>query len=396
MERLENLFQKYLDNNISADEFAEMWQIMDAEVEAGKLTPQMLNLWEANPQYTLNDAVWNDKIKLLKTSIKPVKLKRTFFWKYVAAAGIFIALGTGLYFSLFNSNNSASSKAVINTVAANDVIAPQINRAMITLADGRQVYLDSISNGQIAQEGNISLVKLPNGQLVYETVNGEVLKEMQYNTLHNPPGSKVIDIRLSEGSHVWLNAASSITYPVAFIGNERKIEITGEAYFEVSPLNPGGVKMPFKVNIAGKGEVEVLGTHFNINSYSDESSINTTLLEGSVKISSFISRHTSLLTPGQQAQLNQTGQINIKKNMDVDEVMAWKNGKFIFRDADIQSIMRQIERWYDVKVSFSRTITNDQFVGSISRNVNISQILKMLEQTGTVKFEVEGKKVVVK
>jgi ferric-dicitrate binding protein FerR (iron transport regulator) len=396
MDRLENLFQKYIDNNISADEYAEMWQLIDTEAEAGKLTPQMLNLWEENPQYTLNDAVWDNKIKLLKTSIKPVKLKRTFFWKYLAAASIIIALGTGLYFSLFSKDNSTSSKAVKNTIAANDVKAPQTNRAIITLADGRQVYLDSISNGQIAQEGNISLVKLPNGQLVYETVNGEVLKEMQYNTLYNPAGSKVIDIRLSEGSHVWLNAGSSITYPVAFIGNERKIKITGEAYFEVAPLYSGGVKMPFKVNIASKGEVEVLGTHFNINSYSDESSINTTLLEGSVKISSFISRQTSLLTPGQQAQLNLTGQININKNVDVDEVMAWKNGKFIFRDADIQTIMRQIERWYDVEVSFSKTITNEQFVGSISRNVNISQILKMLEQTGTVKFEVEGKKVVVK
>lgn len=392
MERLENLFQKYLDNNISADEYAEMWQLIDAEEQSGKLTPLMLNLWQENPKYILKDDVWNDKIKLLKSSIQPTKLKRTSFWKYVAAASIIIAFGAGLYFALFNENKSGSSEIIKTEIAANDVKAPQTNRAMIILADGRQVYLDSISSGEIAQEGNINLVKLPNGQLVYETANGKVVKEMQYNTVHNPAGSKVIDMQLSEGSHIWLNAGSSVTYPVAFIGNERKIEITGEAYFEVAK----DASKPFKVNIAGKGAVEVLGTHFNINSYSNEASINTTLLEGSVRITSFATNNTSLIRPGEEARLNSNGKIEVNKNVDVDVVMAWKNGKFIFQNADLQSILRQLERWYDVSVSYEGKMYTDEYVGIISRNVNISQILKMLEKTGTVKFEIEGKRIIVK
>jgi len=392
MERLQNLFQKYLNNNISADEYAEMWQLMDTEEQSEKLTTLMLNLWQENPKHTLKDNDWDDKIRLLKSSIQPLKQKRTSFWKYVAAASIIVALGSGLYVALISKNKSGNSEISINGVAANDVQAPQTNRAMITLADGRQVYLDSISSGKVAQEGNINLVKLPDGQIVYETANGDALKVMQYNTLHNPAGSKVIDIQLNEGSHIWLNAGSSITYPVAFIGKERKIEISGEAYFEIAK-DPS---KPFKISAAGKAEVEVLGTHFNINSYSDEAIIKTTLLEGSVKITAAVSNKSHVLKPREQARIHHTGQFSVNKNVDVEEVMAWKNGKFIFQGLDIQSIMRQISKWYDVDVEYKGAITKEEFVGIISRNVNISEIIKMLEKTGAVHFEIEGRKIIVK
>jgi len=197
-------------------------------------------------------------------------------------------------------------------------------------------------------------------------------------------------LTLSDGSKVWLNAASSLRYPASFVGNERKVELTGEGYFEVAK----NASMPFKVNVAGKGEVEVLGTYFNINSYADEATINTTLLEGKVKVSALNNQQT--LSPGQQAQIAGDGQINLNKNVNVEAVMAWKNGKFIFENADIKSVMRQVEKWYDVEIVFNGNITTEEFVGIISRNVNVSQILKMLEKTGTVKFEIEGKRIIVK
>jgi ferric-dicitrate binding protein FerR (iron transport regulator) len=198
-------------------------------------------------------------------------------------------------------------------------------------------------------------------------------------------------LTLADGTKVWMNAASSMRYPTLFIGNERKVEITGEAYFEVAK----NTSMPFKVNVAGKGEVEVLGTHFNINSYGDEPTINTTLLEGRVKMASLTTDDLQFITPGQQACLNSKGQIDLNKNPDIEEVMAWKNGKFQFGEKmDVQAIMRQIARWYDVEVEYKGTV-NGSIGGSISRDVNISIVLSMLEKTGEVKFRIEGNKVTV-
>ena len=186
-----------------------------------------------------------------------------------------------------------------------------------------------------------------------------------------------------------MNAASSIRFPASFTGSERKVEITGEAYFEVAK-NPA---MPFTVAVNGMN-VEVLGTHFNINSYTDEAAIKTTLLEGAVKVTK--GSAMAILSPGQQAQLTSNGQIGVNKNIDVDEVMAWKNGKFQFGDkVDIGTIMRQIARWYDVDVEYKGVFTK-HFGGSISREVNISQVLKVLETTGDVKYKVEGRKVIVR
>ena len=200
---------------------------------------------------------------------------------------------------------------------------------------------------------------------------------------------------LADGSKVWLNAASSLRFPATFTGSERKVELTGEGYFEVAK----NAAMPFKVDVAGKGEVEVLGTHFNINAYEDEATINTTLLEGKIKLTATDSRlpaHDSwLLSPGQQAQLSANGGISLNRNPDTEEVMAWKNGKFHFGEAaDIQTIMRQIARWYDVQVEYKGKVT-EHIGGTISRNVNVSKVLEMLEMTGTVNFWVNGKKVTV-
>jgi ferric-dicitrate binding protein FerR (iron transport regulator) len=194
---------------------------------------------------------------------------------------------------------------------------------------------------------------------------------------------------LSDGSKVWLNSASSIRFPVSFAGDTRRVEVSGEAYFEVAK-NPS---MPFKVDVDGKNEVEVLGTHFNINSYADEGSIKTTLLEGSVKVTSLKTHESKLITPGQQAQLNKEGQITISK-ADPDKVMAWKNGYFNVDGADTKTVMQLLSRWYDVDVVYEGAIPQREWGGDIEKNLKLSQMLKILEKNN-LHFRLEGRKLMV-
>lgn len=318
---------------------------------------------------------------------KPAKVISMNFWKRAVAVAIII-LGASTFFLLINKEKKEIAQT--NHVSPyKDDVAPGGNKAVLTLADGSTIILDSMQNGTLSQQGNTKVLKLDNGELAYAASGNST--EILYNTVSTPKGGQY-NLTLADGSKVWLNAASSLRFPASFSGSERTVELTGEAYFEIAK----NTAKPFKVNIAGKGELEVLGTHFNINSYTNEATVNTTLLEGSVKVSGLTTNDSRLITPGQQAQLAANGHINIKKQVDIEEVMAWKNGKFDFQAADIQSVMRQIERWYDVEVSFSGNITNEQFVGLISRDVKISRILKMLEESGAVKFEINGKKVIVK
>jgi hypothetical protein len=266
-----------------------------------------------------------------------------------------------------------------------DVEAPQSNRAAITLASGHKIYLDSAAKGILVSQGNVKLFKLADGEITYSGSNTAA----EYNTLTNPRGSRPVAMTLTDGTKVWLNAGSSLTYPVAFTGKERNVEITGEAYFEVTHHTG----MPFTVKKLGDdASILVLGTHFNVNAYDDEAAMKITLLEGAVKVSK--GTNSSLLTPGQQAELKD-GSIRLINDADMDEVMAWKNGKFQFGEkTGIETIMRQVARWYDVETEY-RGKVNRHFWGSISRNVNVSQVLKMLETTGAVHFKMEGMKVIV-
>mgnify|MGYP000868810862 CR=1 FL=1 len=317
--------------------------------------------------------------------------RKGFGWRKIAAAVAVIILGTGAHFMFFNKKPTDDGQQSI-VKGPTDVKAPETNRAMITLADGRTVYLDSAANGQLAMQGNVRLVKLANGQIQYSSESGVQSSELVYNTLMNPKGSKVIDMALADGSHVWLNAGSSVTFPVAFAGNERKVFITGEAYFEVAH----DVTKPFYVT-KGDVSVQVLGTHFNVNAYDDEKEIKVTLLEGSVKVTSTLLRNDVMIKPGQQATLRQgqgDKELKVVNGVDMEQVMAWKNGYFSFDNTDLETVMRQIARWYDVEVVYEGAIPDMQFGGDISRNNNASQVLKILEES-KVKFRIEGKKIVV-
>lgn len=313
---------------------------------------------------------------------------RVWALRCASAAAVLIALVTG-YFLVGKAPYSTASKpvALYAPAPAKDVSAPEKVHAILTLADGKNVVLDSINNGRLASDGNANITKLSDGHLVY---NGQsaTTGEVQYNTLTVPRGSKIVELTLSDGTNVTLNAASSITYPTSFRGKERQVKIEGEAYFEVAH----DAAKPFIVQ-KGDAKVEVLGTHFNINAYDDEDEIAVTLLEGSVKVSSRHASENITLRPGQMARVGQ--RIDVLKDVDLSEVVAWKEGKFRFGEStDIGTIMRQIARWYDLQIVYKGNITG-HLGGTIDREVNVSEVLKILEMTGAAHFSVQDNKVII-
>lgn len=266
------------------------------------------------------------------------------------------------------------------------VIVPGGNKAVLTLADGTHITLDSAANGAIARQGATQIVKLSNGELAYRESEHRA-GAMQYNTINTPRGGQY-HIQLPDGTNVWLNAASALKYPAAFTGSERRVELTGEAYFEVA----ANAAQPFFLQVNNM-TVQVLGTNFNVNAYADEQTISTTLLSGSVKIVS--GRYDHTLLPGQKALVNKEQSTINTITTDTEDEIAWKNGIFLYNNTDIASVMRQISRWYDVNISYQGTMTDNSFTGSISRNADISQVLKLLELTGGVHFKVTGKNITV-
>jgi len=320
-------------------------------------------------------------------STKKVKLSRsTVFFRWAAAAIILFALGSLIY--LYSGSNSLFHK---QRTYASDAI-PGGNKAILVLADGRKISLSDINNGDVAKEAGLSITKTADGQLVYnvlEESKSGAAKEDTFNTIETPKGG-VWQIKLPDGSSVWLNAASSLTYPISFAkGKKRMVELKGEAYFEVSKDKDH----PFVVKTA-KQEVEVLGTHFNINSYADESDVKTTLLEGSVKVVPYLEGQSEILKPGEQSILNAKG-MNIKE-VDADEAIDWKNGYFMFNNERQESIMRKIARWYNVQIEYADASAKDvMYYGSISRFENVSKVLRKFEQTGEVRFEINKNKITV-
>jgi ferric-dicitrate binding protein FerR (iron transport regulator) len=364
---------EYLENNDTEELQQIMQQLFKLEIESHDETQT------ENAKILLEEIQQKIRLKL-----KPAKLIRLTLWRGVAAAVIILMFGIGSYYMFFTKRLSEVAVNQ-NSPLTNDAL-PGGNKAVLELADGSKIILDNAKKGALTQQGNISVLKLDEGKIAYNTLQKKSAK-LLYNTITTPRGGQYLLI-LQDGSKVWLNAASSIRFPVAFLGKERKVDVTGEAYFEVTKNK----NMPFRVAMNDMN-VEVLGTHFNINAYADEASIKTTLLEGKVKVS----RGTivQMLLPGQQAQAIANGQIVLNTNADIEEVIAWKNGYFSFNGADIQTIMRQVSKWYDVEVIYENGIPSGHYRGKISRNVNASEMLKVLEESG-IHFRIEDKKIIIK
>jgi ferric-dicitrate binding protein FerR (iron transport regulator) len=294
--------------------------------------------------------------------------------RFAAAAAVVLLAGTGAYLWIRHRPHTETQVAV-TAVPARDAL-PGHDGAVLTLANRQQVVLDSLGDGLITRQGQASVL-IQKGQLAY-TVTGTDTSAL-YNTLTTPRGRQYHFV-LPDGSRVWLNAASSITYPTAFTGKGRFVSITGEVYLEVAKDK----SRPFRIGTRGP-EVDVLGTNVDVNTYPDEPAIRTTLLEGGVRVAAVV------LRPGEQAV---TGAKTVVKKVDPDAVMAWKNGYFQFEDADIRTVMRQLSRWYDLEVVYEGTLPADRFGGKLPRDANASEILKSLEQT-QVHFRIEGKKLIV-
>ncbi len=322
-------------------------------------------------------------------------------WRKWAAAAAILAIMAGGYFFITNKKEKPAS--IVEKRNNEDIKAPATNLASITLSDGRTIYINDNNNGLLATQGKIKLVKDGEGRIYYENnMQGEA-SELVYNTLNNPRGSRLAWLTLADGTRVWLNAGSSLTYPVAFIGNERKVAITGEAYFEVAHNK----EQPFIVS-KGNTQVKVLGTQFNINAYDDEADIKVTLLEGSVKMlvnkagaGSIIESKT--LIPGEQAVLNNAALITVSnkdlisltRQIDISEVMAWKNGEFRFKNTPVAYLLRQAARWYNVEFAYASDISAITLSGVITRQENISKLLEIIAATKQVQFAIEGKKIIV-
>ena len=303
--------------------------------------------------------------------------------RFAIAASILVFLTAGACF--FAINNKARQTLAANGKAQQHDIAPGGNKATLTLGNGSTIVLNGAKIGKIARQGNIIIRKAADGKISYSDISGgNASKEIVYNSAATPQGGQYQFV-LSDGTKVWLNAASSIKYPVAFIGNERRVELTGEAYFEVAH----NAEKPFRV-ISNGQTVEVLGTHFNVHAYNDEEAIKTTLLEGSVKVSA--EGVSNIIKPGEQARFEH-GSINVA-NVDVDEVVAWKNGFFFFEDNNIQEVMRQLSRWYGVEIKYEGQLPSRRFSGEISRNVNLSQILDILSFK-KIHCKIDGKAIIV-
>ena len=396
-DRLRLLFQKYASDEITPEEADELFDWIRPSGNEIELKNFLTEILEATPRALDYDQSKWDKIadtilsagevipEVSITIDKTEGKQRYLTWSRMAAAALVIfSLSAGTYW--FITRNDAmpliSRNDDLSLRYKNDV-APGGSRATLTLGDSSTIVLDDAGNGSVAYQGNTNIVKVNAGTLTYDAT-GETAHTVLYNTITTPRGGQY-QVSLPDGTHVWLNAESSLRFPTAFNGTERNVTITGEAYFEVVKNSD----MPFKVRV-NEMTVEVLGTHFNVMAYAGERSVNTTLLEGSVNV--YSGETATRLVPGEQAQVNELNEIRVVKDDGLST--AWKKGLFMFKSSDIETIMRQAARWYDIEVAYVGEPMKDTFTGKVSRNVNLSQLLKMLELS-EVRFTIEGRKITV-
>ncbi len=400
---MKELFTKYINNQCSTEEVHQLLDFFgveenDADLRAAIHSHLALNgadLAEGDTAFQPSvEAVYKqiqEKLytRTLNTPAAVVGIRKHYWYRIAAAALFIIGIGMAVFYLRPSTLTPAGKQN--QTLQAVSGLVPGGNKAVLTLSDGSQITLDSAGNGTLSQQGTIKVVKLENGQIAYEG-KASAAGEMLYNTVTTPKGGQY-KIMLEDGTQVWLNAASSIRYPAAFTGNSRPVEISGEVYFEVAKDK---VRHFIVSNSNNESSIEVLGTHFNVNSYAEEDEMKVTLLEGVVKVAA--GKNKNILKPGQQAvvkQAVQSPEIKISDNVDIEEVMAWKNGRFYFGEkATIEDIMRQMVRWYDLEFEYRGKVTQ-QFWGSMSRDVNAEEVFKKLEATGGVHFQIQGKKVIV-
>ncbi|MBN8878479.1 MAG: FecR family protein [Sphingobacteriales bacterium] len=393
-ETLQLLWEKYInDRTLSATELSQLKELLRDDANREQVAELLQSLYDQNHETASVDyssqaafrEVW-EKLEAENAEASPVipLSPRRQWWKYAAAAVIVLAMGIWVY-QFINRSSPSSQLAGQQQYIDTATIQPGDNKATLMLANGSILALTDADNGVLADQGGTNIVKLASGEIAYESGNnteGPVL----YNTIVTPRGGKYT-VTLPDGSKVWMNAGSSLRYPTSFNGDTREVSLTGEAYFEIAH-NPS---QPFNVLVKDM-KVAVLGTHFDIMAYDNEPAIATTLVEGAVHISS--PSQEIQLKPGQQALQDSRGQLKVHDDVNIQQVLAWKNGYFQFNDDKLDRLMRQIERWYDVSVEYEGTIPERKFGGKIPRASPLSDVLKVLELSD-VKFRVKGKTITV-
>lgn len=372
----------------------DAWYLKYAEEQEMSLDPDLLD-----HQLHLIDASVKSKLEEHGFTGDRIVKKQVALWPRIAvAASIVLAFGLGFYLI----KRDKSEPLHQDQIAAKS-ITPGGNKAILILADGSKISLTDAADGKLASQAGISITKAKDGQLIYSVVDQKTnTTNNDFNTIETPSGGQYM-INLPDGSKVWLNAESSLKFPVSFANkNERRVELSGEAYFEVAKVNlKGGEnhteglpkdRMPFVVSSNGQ-EVHVLGTHFNINAYHNENSVRTTLLEGSVLVNRTGAKKSVKLIPGQQANLT-SDHISLR-NVDLEQVVAWKNGLFMFDGEPLTQVMKQLSRWYNVEIVYQDDFSGTLIGGGVSKFADIRDVLDILELTGKIKFEIKGKKVVV-
>ncbi|WP_205512347.1 FecR family protein [Longitalea arenae] len=407
--RITSLIEKFLEESLSAEEQQELNEWLAEAAHNDSFFRQITDknvLREKLKIYASTDseAIWKKTLqKIDEEELEGAKLvdlypeKRSFripFGKIAAAAAIVLVLSGGAWYYLGRSTTKDTAQTENKQTDTKGQIVPGSNKAILTLADGSEIALNSAADGQLTNQGQMLITKT-DGRLIYNMKPDSddlIPKQDLYNTVTTPRGGE-FKITLPDGSKVWLNAASSLRFPIAFAGNERIVELTGEAYFEVNPqpeptlINEEAkqsekiAKTPFIVKIntpaGNRNEVEVLGTHFNVMAYADEGAIKTTLVEGKVKVTSGTNFKT--IRPGEQAKLKE-GNISVQK-IDAQNVIGWTGGFIPVAGPDIEFTMRQIARWYDVNIKYEGgKIPEGSFDGSLPKSASIENVIKVLEQ----------------
>jgi transmembrane sensor len=386
--RIRYLVARYLNGACTPQEQHELFEWINRSQQDDTLKAALEDVWhtyqpEGHMPEVMSDRILNNVfketpvLKAIKSNRKPQRI----WWAAAAAVVLFACAGAYLVQQPARKQIAAAPRAQ----RFQNEVQPGGNKALLTLADGTVIELDSAGTGVLATQGNVQVKKLSNGQLIYQEVDGNSLQPGS-NTMSTPRGGSY-RITLPDGTKVWLNASSSITYPTVFTGGERLVSINGEAYFEVAQ----NAQQPFKVAARGM-EVQILGTAFNINAYDDEPSVRTTLLEGSVKVVAG-TQSTPPIQPGQQAKLTKTG-LTVINDVNTDETIAWKNGYFQFTDADMATVMRQLEKWYDVEVVYEGQIPKRSFGGGMQRTLPLTKVLDILEEND-VQFRIHGRTIIV-
>lgn len=381
--RLKWLIERYHQDTASPGELKELADLVAASGGNQALEESLADIIAQRPEDGTDLAPYEHLADRVLSHNKHMhSLRRGSLWKWAAAACLLLAVSaTALNLLRKQQENREMAAAPVQKAP---VIQPGSYGAVLTLSDGTDIMLDS-AGGKVASQNGADVV-VANNQVAYRTT-GETADAPVYNTLSTPKGRQ-FRLQLPDGTMVWLNAGSSIRYPTVFRGKERVVGLQGEAYFEVAK----NAAMPFSVRINDQASVLVTGTHFNVNAYSNEPDIATTLLEGSVR---FEGRETVTLRPGQQSRLNlQTSKLSVRDDVETDKVIAWKNGLFDFSNAGLKEVMNQLERWYDIDVVYEKNVRDIRFFGKMTRNITLNDLLMILERS-KVHFRIEGRKLVV-